>query len=46
MGQSSQNQLMDNVLQQLGIDDIFSALYYPQSNGELDVFHKYPKPTP
>ena len=36
---------MDNVFQQPGIDCIFSALYHPQSNGKLDVFHKYLKPT-
>ena len=36
---------MDQVLQQLGIDRIFSAPYYPQSNGKLEVFHKYLKPT-
>ena len=36
---------MDSILQQLGIDCIFSALYHPQSNGELGEFHKYPKPT-
>ena len=39
------NQLMDKVLQQLGIEHIFSAPYYPQSNGKLEVFHKYLKPT-
>ena len=39
------NQLMDEVLQQLGIDYIFSAPYHPQSNGKLEVFHKYLKPT-
>ena len=39
------NQMMDNVLQQLGIDCIFSATYHPQSNGKLEVFHKYLKPT-
>ena len=32
-------------LQQLGIDRIFSAPYHPQSNGKLEVFHKYLKPT-
>ena len=39
------NNLMDQVLQQLGIDRIFSAPYHPQSNGKLKVFHKYLKPT-
>ena len=37
------NQLMDNVLTQLGIGCIFSAPYHPQSNGKLEVFHKYLK---
>ena len=36
---------MDQVLQQLGIDRIFSAPYHPQSNGKLEVLHKYLKPT-
>ena len=36
---------MDQVLQQLGIDRIYSAPYHPQSNGKLEVFHKYLKPT-
>ena len=36
---------MDQALQQLGIDRIFSAPYHPQSNGKLEVFHKYLKPT-
>ena len=35
---------MDQVLQQLGINCIFSAPYHPQSNGKLEVFHKYLKP--
>ena len=39
------NNLMDQVLQQLQIDRIFSAPYHPQSNGKLKVFHKYLKPT-
>ena len=39
------NHLMDQVLQQLSIDCIFSAPYHPQSNRELEVFHKYLKPT-
>ena len=37
--------LMDQVLQQLGIERIFSAPHHPQSNGKLEVFHKYLKPT-
>ena len=36
---------MDQVLKQLGIEGIFSAPYHPQSNGKLEVFHKYLKPT-
>ena len=36
---------MDQVIQQLGIDRIFSAPYHPQSNGKPEVFHKYLKPT-
>ena len=36
---------MDQVLKQLGIARIFSAPYHPQSNGKLEVFHKYLKPT-
>ena len=39
------NQQMDQVIKQLGIDHIFSALYHPQSKGKLEVFHKYLKPT-
>ena len=38
------NNLMDQVLQQLGIDRIFLAPYHPQSNGKLEIFHKYLKP--
>ena len=45
MAWSSKNGLMDQVLQQLGIDRIFSAPYHPQNNGKLEVFHKYLKPT-
>ena len=44
-GTEFKNNLMNQVLQQLGIDRIFSALYHPQSNGKLEVFHKYLKPT-
>ena len=36
---------MDQVLKQLGIETIFSAPYHPQSNGKLEVFHEYLKPT-
>ena len=39
------NNLMDQVLQQLGKDRIFSAPYHLQSNGKLEMFHKYLKPT-
>ena len=44
-GMELKNSLMDQVLQQLGIDRIFYALYHPQSNGKLGVFHKYLKPS-
>ena len=36
---------MDNILQQLYIDHIFSVPYHPQSNGNLEVFHKCLKST-
>ena len=45
-GTEFKNQLMDEVLQQLGIHHIFSVPYHPQSNGKFEVFHKYLKPTP
>ena len=45
-GTEFKNSLMDQVLQQLGIERIFSIPYCPQSNGKLEVFHKYLKPTP
>ena len=44
-GTKFKNQLMDQVLQQLGINCIFLTTYQPQSNGKLEVFHKYLKPT-
>ena len=44
-GTEFKNHLMDQVLQQLGIECIFSAPYHPQSSGKLEVFHKYFKPT-
>ena len=44
-GTEFKNNLMDQVLKQLSIVQIFSAPYYPQSNSKLEVFHKYLKPT-
>ena len=44
-GTEFKNHLMDQVLKQLGIEWIFSAPYHPQSNGKLEVFHKYLKLT-
>ena len=44
-GTEFKNQLMDQVLKQLCTNHIFSAPYHPQSNGKLEVFHKYLKPT-
>ena len=44
-GTQFKNNLMDQVLKQLGIERIFSAPYHTQSNGKLEVFHKYLKPT-
>ena len=43
-GMEFKNQLLDDVLQQLGIDHIFSAPYYPQNNEKLEVSNKYLKP--
>ena len=45
-GTEFKNNLMDQVLKQLGIERIFSAPYHTQSNGILEVFHKYLKLTP
>ena len=39
-GTEFKDQLMDQVLQQLGTDHIFSAPYHPQSNAKLEVCHK------
>ena len=44
-GTEFKNNLMDQVLKQLRTERIFSAPYHPQSNGKLEVFHKYLKPT-
>ena len=43
-GTEFKNNLMDQVLKQLGIEWIFSTPYHPQSNAKLEVFHKYLKP--
>ena len=43
-GMEFKNHLLEQVLKQLGIKRIFSASCHPQSNGKLEVFHKYPKP--
>ena len=37
-GTKFKNNLMDQLLKQLGIERIFSAPYHPQSNGKLKVF--------
>ena len=44
-GTEFKNNGVDQVLKQLGIERIFSAAYHPHSNGRLEVFHKYLKPT-
>ena len=44
-GTEFKNNLMDQVLKQLGIEQIFWAPYHPQSNSKLEVFHKYLKLT-
>ena len=44
-GTEFKNNLMDQVFKQPGIEWIFSAPYHPQSNGKLEDFHKYLKPT-
>ena len=37
------NSLMDQVLEQLGIDRIFSVPYHPQSNGKLEDLPQIPE---
>ena len=39
------NQIFNKVTKDLGIERIFSAPYHPQSNGKLETFHKFLKPT-
>ena len=44
-GTEFKNHFLDQVLKQLAIQRIFSVPYPPHNNGELEVFHKYLKPT-
>ena len=44
-GMEFQNQIFDRVTKELGIERIFSAPYHPQTNGKLETFHKFLKPT-
>ena len=44
-GTEFKNQIFDKVTKDLGIERIFSAPYHPQSNGKLETFHKFLKPT-
>ena len=45
IGTEFKNTLMEQGLKQLGIERIFFSTLPPQSNGKLEVFHKYLKPT-
>ena len=44
-GMEFKNNIMDQVMKRLGIDRIFSTPYHSQSNGKIEVFQKYLKPT-
>ena len=44
-GTEFKSQIFDKVTKDLGIERIFSAPYHPQSNGKLETFHKFLKPT-
>ena len=44
-GTEFKNQTFDRVMKDLGIERIFSASHHPQSNGKLETFHKFLKPT-
>ena len=44
-GMEFKNQIFDKVTKDLGIKRIFSAPYHLQSNGKLETFHKFLKPT-
>ena len=44
-GTKFKDTLIDQVLKQSGTERIFLAPYHPQSNGKLEVWHEYLKPT-
>ena len=44
-GTEFKNQIFDRVTKELSIKRIFSAPYHPQSNGKLETFHNFLKPT-
>ena len=44
-GTEFKNQVFDKMTKDLGIERIFPAPYHPQSNGKLETFHKFLKPT-
>ena len=44
-GMEFKNQTFDTVMKDLSIERIFSTPYHPQSNGKLETFHKFLKPT-
>ena len=44
-GMEFKNQIFNKVMKDLGTKRIFSAPYHPQSNGKLETFHKFLKPT-
>ena len=44
-GTEFKNQTFNRVTKDLGIERIFSAPYHPQSNGKLEKFHTFLKPT-
>ena len=44
-GMEFKNQIFDKVTKDLGIKRIFSTPYHHQSNGKLETFHKFLKPT-
>ena len=44
-GTEFKNWTFDRVMKDLDIERIFSVPYHPQSNGKLETFHKFLKPT-